>query len=178
MCRSFGEGSCEHRPAAAERDGSACPRLLGRILDHDSKRCSSSTAPTHLLGEREPEVYGSATLADVEGMCRAACADAGLTLDFRQSNHEGQLIDWVQEGRRGIAGVVINAAGYTHTSVALRDALSAATVPSVEVHISDISAREEFRRHSYLTDVTDHQVIGHGVDGYVEAIWWIAGRDG
>ena len=130
----------------------------------------------NLLGEREPEIYGSATLADVEELCRAACDEAGLTLDFRQSNHEGELIDWVQEGRRGITGMVVNAAGYTHTSVALRDALSAVTVPSVEVHISDIHAREEFRHHSYLTDVTDHQVIGHGVGGYVEAISWVAGK--
>ena len=130
----------------------------------------------NLLGEREPEIYGSATLADVEDLCRRACEDAGLTLDFRQSNHEGRLIDWVQEGRRGIAGLVVNAAGYTHTSVALRDAMSAVTVPRVEVHISDIHAREEFRHHSYLTDVTDHQVIGRGVDGYVEAIQWVGTR--
>ena len=128
----------------------------------------------NLLGEREPEIYGTATLQDVENLCRIACNAQGLTLDFRQSNSEGQLIDWVQEGRRGIAGMVVNAAGYTHTSVALRDALSAVTVPRVEVHISDISAREEFRHHSYLTDVTDHHVIGHGVDGYGEAISWIA----
>lgn len=128
----------------------------------------------NLLGEREPEIYGSAALADVEAMCREACEAAGLTLEFRQSNHEGTLVDWMQEGRRGITGMVVNAAGYTHTSVALHDALAAVTVPSVEVHISDIHAREVFRRHSYLTPVTDHQVIGHGVDGYVEAIEWIA----
>ena len=127
----------------------------------------------NLLGEREPEIYGSSTLADVENLCRLACNAQGLALDFRQSNSEGTLIDWVQEGRRGIAGLVINAAGYTHTSVALRDAMSAVTVPSVEVHISDIHAREEFRHHSYLTDVTDHQVIGRGVAGYVEAIHWV-----
>jgi 3-dehydroquinate dehydratase-2 len=127
----------------------------------------------NLLGEREPEIYGSSTLADVETLCRLACNAEGLTLDFRQSNHEGVLIDWVQEGRRGIAGLIVNAAGYTHTSVALRDALSAVTVPRVEVHISDIHAREEFRHHSYLTDVTDHQVIGRGVAGYVEAIQWV-----
>ena len=130
----------------------------------------------NLLGEREPEVYGSATLADVEALCRAAAEPAGLTVDFRQTNHEGTLVDWVQEGRAGIAGIVVNAAGYTHTSVALRDALSACRVPRVEVHISDIHAREEFRHHSYLTDVCDHHVIGHGVQGYAEAVEWIAGR--
>jgi 3-dehydroquinate dehydratase-2 len=130
----------------------------------------------NLLGEREPEVYGTATLADVEALCREAAERAGLAVDFRQTNSEGTLIDWVQEGRSGIAGIVLNAAGYTHTSVALRDAVSACRVPRVEVHISDISAREEFRRHSYLTDVCDHHVIGHGVPGYAEAIEWVAGR--
>ena len=130
----------------------------------------------NLLGEREPEVYGSATLADVEALCLEAVERAGLVLDFRQSNHEGTLVDWVQEGRAGIAGLVVNAAGYTHTSVALRDALSACRVPRVEVHISDIHAREEFRHHSYLTDVCDHHVIGHGVQGYAEAIAWVGER--
>lgn len=132
----------------------------------------------NLLGEREPEIYGSDTLADVEALCRTACEAAGLSLEFRQSNHEGVLIDWLQEGRRGIAGVVLNGAGYTHTSVALRDTLSAVTVPKVEVHISDIHAREEFRHFSYLTEVTDFQVIGHGVQGYVEAISWIGQQQG
>ncbi|MFQ6173079.1 type II 3-dehydroquinate dehydratase [Oryzobacter sp. R7] len=131
----------------------------------------------NLLGEREPGVYGHDTLADVEALCVEAAAAHGLTVDFRQTNHEGTLVDWVQEGRSGIAGIVVNAAGYTHTSVALRDALSACRVPRVEVHISDIHAREEFRRHSYLTDVCDHHVIGHGVRGYAEAVDWVgAGR--
>lgn len=130
----------------------------------------------NLLGEREPEVYGDATLADVERLCRTACAEADLGLDFRQTNHEGTLIDWVQEGRHDSAGLVVNAGGYTHTSVALRDALAAATVPKVEVHISDVTAREEFRRNSYLADVCDHHVVGHGVAGYVEAVAWVAAR--
>ena len=128
----------------------------------------------NLLGEREPEVYGRDTLADVERLCVEAAAGHGLTVDFRQTNHEGTLVDWVQEGRAGIAGIVVNAAGYTHTSVAVRDALSACRVPRVEVHISDIHAREEFRRFSYLADVCDHHVVGHGVAGYVEAITWLA----
>ena len=132
----------------------------------------------NLLGEREPEVYGNATLADVEALCRAAAERVGLVVDFRQTNSEGTLVDWVQEGRAGIAGIVINAAGYTHTSVALRDALAACRVPRVEVHISDITAREPFRRHSYLTDVCDHHVIGHGVQGYAEAVTWVAGQRG
>jgi 3-dehydroquinate dehydratase-2 len=130
----------------------------------------------NLLGEREPEVYGRATMADVEALCVEAAERTGLVVDFRQSNHEGTLVDWVQEGRVGTAGIVINAAGYTHTSVALRDALSACRVPRVEVHISDISAREAFRHHSYLRDVCDFHVVGHGVTGYAEAIEWVAGR--
>ena len=130
----------------------------------------------NLLGEREPEVYGTATLADVEALCLETAERVGLVVDFRQTNSEGALIDWVQEGRAGIAGLVVNAAGYTHTSVALRDALAACSVPRVEVHISDIAAREEFRHHSYLADVCDHHVIGHGVQGYAEAIAWVAHR--
>ncbi|KGN38286.1 type II 3-dehydroquinate dehydratase [Knoellia subterranea] len=130
----------------------------------------------NLLGEREPEIYGRETLADVHAMCLDACTRARLTLEFRQSNHEGVLIDWIQEGRRGIAGLILNGAGYTHTSVAMRDALSAVEVPKVEVHISDIHAREEFRHFSYLTDVTDFQIIGRGVRGYVEAIEWVAAQ--
>lgn len=128
----------------------------------------------NLLGEREPEVYGHDRLTDLEEVCRAAAARHGLVAECRQSNHEGVLIDWVQEGRRGIVGIVLNAGGYTHTSVALRDAVAACTVPVVEVHISDIHAREKFRHHSYLTDVTAHQVIGAGVPGYASAITWIA----
>jgi 3-dehydroquinate dehydratase-2 len=128
----------------------------------------------NLLGEREPAVYGHLTLADVEQVCRAAAAGAGLTVVARQSTHEGTLIDWVQEGRLGIAGIVLNAGGYTHTSVALRDAVSACEVPVVEVHISDIHAREPFRHHSYLSDVVAHHVIGRGVPGYAEAIGWLA----
>jgi 3-dehydroquinate dehydratase-2 len=129
----------------------------------------------NLLGEREPEIYGSETLADVEELCRAACEAAGHELDFRQSNHEGVLIDWVQEVRHTAFGLVVNAGGYTHTSVALRDALSAVRARKVEVHVSDIHAREAFRHHSYLTDVCDHAVIGHGTRGYVEAIDFIVG---
>lgn len=130
----------------------------------------------NLLGERQREIYGTATLSDVEGICAAACQAAGLDLDFRQTNHEGRLVDWVQEGRAASAGIVINAAGYTHTSIALRDALAVCRVPRVEVHISDIHAREDFRQFSYLADVCDHHVVGHGVQGYREAVEWLAGR--
>lgn len=128
----------------------------------------------NLLGERQPEVYGSATLADVEELCAAECRRHGFTVDARQTNHEGVLIDWVQEVRHSATGLVINAGGYTHTSVALRDALAAVSALKVEVHISDIYTREAFRHTSYLTDVCDHHVIGHGIQGYAEAIHWVA----
>ena len=130
----------------------------------------------NLLGEREPEVYGSATLADVEVLCHEAATASGLVLDFRQSNHEGVLIDWVQEGRAGIAGIVINAAGYTHTSVALRDALSACRVPKVEVHISDIHAREAFRHTSVIAPVCRGQIAGFGVQSYLLGLLALVGE--
>ena len=130
----------------------------------------------NLLGERESEVYGHETLADVERLCVDTAERYGLVADVRQTNHEGVLVDQVQEGRRGIVGIVLNAAGYTHTSVALRDAVSACRVPVVEVHVSDIHAREAFRHRSYLTDVCAHHVIGRGVAGYAAAVTWLAER--
>ncbi len=149
------------------------------LTDMDARTVLVLNGPNlNLLGERQPEVYGHDTLADVERLCRDEAARHGLDVDFRQSNHEGTLVDWVQEGRAGTAGIVLNAAGYTHTSVALRDALAACRVPRVEVHISDIRAREEFRHFSYLTDVCDHHVIGRGVAGYAEAIAWLAVTSG
>lgn len=130
----------------------------------------------NLLGEREPHIYGSETLADVEAMCRARAAELGLELDFRQTNHEGVLIDAIHEVRRSAAGVVINAGGWTHTSVAIRDALTNVVGPVVEVHISDIHAREDFRHHSYISDVADEVIVGRGTKGYAEAIEHVAGR--
>jgi 3-dehydroquinate dehydratase-2 len=124
----------------------------------------------NLLGEREPEIYGSQTLADVEALCRARCEELGWELDFRQTNHEGVLIDAIQEVRRSCTGLVLNAAGWTHTSVAIRDALAAVVAPVIEVHISDVHAREEFRRHSYISDVADEVIVGRGVQGYVDAV--------
>ena len=137
----------------------------------------------NLLGTREPSVYGSATLADVEELCRTEAARYGLTLEARQSNHEGELVDWVQEaGRRHAAGevlgVVLNGGAYTHTSVALRDAVGGVAVPTVEVHVSNVHAREPFRRHSYLSAVVAGIVVGFGVDGYALAIAGLARRAG
>ena len=124
----------------------------------------------NLLGEREPDVYGHETLADVEDMCRTHADGLGMDLDFRQTNHEGVLIDAIHEVRRSAAGLVVNAGGWTHTSVAIRDALAAVAAPVVEVHISDVHAREDFRRHSYISDVAEHVIVGRGVRGYLEAI--------
>ncbi|QIK65035.1 3-dehydroquinate dehydratase [Nocardioides sp. HDW12B] len=128
----------------------------------------------NLLGRRDPEVYGTATLADVEQLCADGCADLGLTLDFRQSNHEGVLIDWVHEAFAGGWAVVGNFGAFTHTSIALMDALAVVEAPFVEVHISDIHAREEFRRTSYVGLVASDHVIGQGVAGYVEALRRVA----
>lgn len=132
----------------------------------------------NLLGEREPAVYGHETLADVEARCRHEAARHGLAVDFRQTNHEGVLIDWIQELRHSAAGFVVNAGAWTHTSIAIHDALAAVDGPVVEVHISDIHARESFRDHSYLTPVAVQVIVGHGVAGYEEAIAVVAAHTG
>ena len=154
----------------------------------------------NLLGKREPQIYGTQSMEQVLVEIQRAHMDVHFT--YLQSNHEGDLIDWVQEvgqptpipslkgrvvsdeamrqevegERQEVIGVVLNAGGYTHTSVALRDAVACANLPVVEVHISDISQREEFRRVSLLTDVCNHSIIGHGTKGYQEAVEWLLGR--
>ena len=130
----------------------------------------------NLLGEREPHIYGRETLADVEAMCAARADELGWALDFRQTNHEGVLIDAVHEVRHDAVGVVINAGGWTHTSVAIRDALTNVSGPVVEVHISDIHAREAFRSHSYISDIADDVIVGRGTAGYLEALDAIRAR--
>ena len=129
----------------------------------------------NLLGTREPEVYGHATLADVEALCAAAAAERGAEVECRQSNHEGVLIDWVQAAglahRNGqLAGIVFNPGAYTHTSVALHDAIKGSGVPVIETHISNVHAREAFRHHSYISPAAAGIVVGFGIDGYVLAI--------
>lgn len=124
----------------------------------------------NLLGEREPEVYGHETLADVEALCLARTQELGWELDFRQTNHEGVMIDAIHEVRRSALGLVVNAGGWTHTSVAIRDALAAVACPVIEVHISDVHAREGFRTFSYIADVATAVIVGRGTAGYVEAI--------
>jgi 3-dehydroquinate dehydratase-2 len=130
----------------------------------------------NLLGRREPEVYGTTTLADVDARARALGAELGLEVDARQSNHEGALIDAVQEAMTDFGAVVINPGGYTHTSVALRDALAALSVPVVEVHISNVHAREPFRDHSYVSPVATAVIAGAGVLGYELALRVCAAR--
>ena len=124
----------------------------------------------NLLGEREPEVYGAGTLADLEALCRERAAAHGWDLDFRQTNHEGVLLDAVQEVRHTAYGLVLNAAGWTHTSVALHDALALVRCPVVEVHLSDVHAREPFRHHSYVSPQAALVIVGRGQQGYAEAI--------
>ena len=124
----------------------------------------------NLLGTREPEIYGTTTLADIEKMCAEAAEKRGFAIDFKQSNHEGQLIDWVQAAGKAGSPIIINAAGYTHTSVALHDALKAVKVPIIEVHLSDPKARESFRHHSYIEAVARKSIVGKGAQGYIEAI--------
>lgn len=128
----------------------------------------------NLLGERDPTVYGTATLADVEERCRSEAELLGLSVEFFQSNHEGALIDKIHEVRRSAAAVVANFGAYTHTSIAILDALAVLTVPIVEVHLSDIHAREEFRQHSYISLVADEVIVGKGVEGYALALRHIA----
>jgi 3-dehydroquinate dehydratase-2 len=130
----------------------------------------------NLLGVREPHIYGRSTLADVEKLCRSTAERHGLALVFHQSNHEGQIIDWINEARaEKAAGLVINPAGHTTTSVAIMDALLAMESPVIEVHISNIHAREEFRRHSYISRAARAVICGLGINGYALAIAGLAG---
>lgn len=133
----------------------------------------------NLLGTREPQVYGSQTLADVQALCERAAAANGLALDFRQSNHEGELVDWIHEAGRlqaagQLAGVILNAGAYTHTSIALHDAIKGTGVTLIELHISNVHAREEFRHHSYISPVARAVMAGLGVNGYALAIAGLA----
>ena len=124
----------------------------------------------NLLGEREPAIYGRATLADIEKLCQARAAAKGRQLVFRQSNHEGELIDWVQEARTEAAALVINAAGYGHTSVALHDALKTLAIPVIDCHLSNPVAREGFRHHSYVSVAATGVVSGFGAASYELAV--------
>lgn len=130
----------------------------------------------NLLGIREPDVYGRQTYADLERLVREAAASLGVEVEIRQTNHEGVIVDWVQEARGVFDGIVMNPAAYTHTSVAILDALKAVSIPTVEVHISDVASREDFRQRSYVSLVAVKTIAGHGLDGYVEALRYLASR--
>jgi 3-dehydroquinate dehydratase-2 len=132
----------------------------------------------NLLGTREPEIYGAETLSDVEARCKARADALGVAIDFRQSNVEGELVTWVQEAWTSAAGLVVNAAAYTHTSVALLDALKACGLPIVEVHLSNIHQRESFRHKSYVSRAADGMICGLGSLGYELAIEAVAARIG
>ncbi|EKE71613.1 type II 3-dehydroquinate dehydratase [Oceanibaculum indicum] len=124
----------------------------------------------NMLGVREPAIYGRETLGDIEDACRAMAEDLGLGIDFRQSNHEGELVSWIHEARDSADGIVINAGAYTHTSVAILDALTLAELPVIEVHLSNIYKRESFRHHSYISPVAQGVLCGFGGQGYVLAL--------
>lgn len=124
----------------------------------------------NMLGQREPAIYGRDTLADIEAASRAKADALGLDIDFRQSNTEGELVDWTQSAGASHAGIIINAGGYTHTSVALLDALTVSGLPVVEVHLSNIFRREEFRHHSYISRAASGVICGFGLKGYLLAL--------
>jgi 3-dehydroquinate dehydratase-2 len=124
----------------------------------------------NLLGQREPEVYGRATLGDVETKVRERAAGLGAEVDFRQSNLEGELVAWIQQAKGKFDVIILNAAAYTHTSIALRDAISATGVPTIEIHLSNVHAREEFRHKSIIAPVCRGQICGFGVNSYVLAV--------
>jgi 3-dehydroquinate dehydratase-2 len=132
----------------------------------------------NLLGSREPAVYGSLTLEDLEARAREVGDELGLTVHCRQSNHEGALVDWIQEAGRAAQGIVLNAGAFTHTSVAIHDALRSVATPTIEVHLSNVHARESFRHHSYVSAVAAGIIIGLGVDGYDFALRALARRIG
>jgi len=130
----------------------------------------------NLLGKREPDIYGRESLADLEAACRAEAKVAGVALEFRQSNSEGELVTWIQEAREAAHGLILNAGAYTHTSVAILDALSTLTIPVIEVHLSNVFRRESFRHHSYVSLAATGVVAGLGFDGYTLALRALVGR--
>lgn len=119
------------------------------------------------LGRREPEIYGRTSLADIEAAVRQRAAERGVEVEFRQTNSEGQLVDWIQQAAGKFDAVVLNAGAYTHTSIALRDAIAATGLPTVEIHLSNVHAREEFRRHSLIAPVCRGVICGFGAHSYL-----------
>jgi 3-dehydroquinate dehydratase II len=128
------------------------------------------------LGTREPDVYGASTLADLAAQCQRVGAELGLEVDVRQTDHEGEMISWLHEAADAAAPVVLNAGAWTHYSIAVRDAATQLTAPLVEVHISNVHTRELFRHHSYISALASGVIVGLGIEGYLLALRWIAGR--
>jgi 3-dehydroquinate dehydratase-2 len=124
----------------------------------------------NMLGTREPKVYGSQSLADIEGLCQAKAAELGLNIDFRQSNSEGELVDWIQTAAKDHEAIILNAGAYTHTSIAILDALRASGLPIIEVHLSNIFQREEYRHTSYVSEAANGVICGFGSKGYELAL--------
>ncbi len=124
----------------------------------------------NLLGQREPGIYGADSLDAIRDRCNPLGEELGFVIDFRQSNHEGELVDWIQQADGASSGVILNAGGYTHTSVALHDAVRAGSVPVIELHLSNIHAREDFRQKSYISPVASGVIFGFGANGYQLAI--------
>lgn len=124
----------------------------------------------NLLGTRQPEIYGKLTLAEINQKVRALAKDLGVEVEIRQSNHEGELVTWIQEAPKKFGAIVINPAAYTHSSIAMRDALTAVGIPTVEIHLSNIHKRETFRRHSYIAEAAVGQIAGFGVESYLLGI--------
>ncbi len=121
----------------------------------------------NLLGKRQPEIYGKATLPDIENQLRALAKELGIEIDFRQSNSEAELVTWIQDAEGKFEALIINPAAYTHTSLAMRDAISAVGIPTVEIHLSNIHKREPFRHHSHIAEVAVGQIAGFGVNSYL-----------
>jgi 3-dehydroquinate dehydratase II len=129
----------------------------------------------NLLGTREPDIYGADTLADVEAKCAVKAQSLGLTIVFRQTNVEGELVNWIHEARGSASGIILNAGAYTHTSVALHDALKAVALPAVEVHLSNVYKRESFRHHSYISPAAHGVICGFGAQSYELALEGLSG---
>ena len=174
---------CLWRQKLLRVSASACPsRMSPRNRGAPAARFNAMAKPIYvlngpnlnLLGKREPEIYGSETLDDVRVRCEKRAKDYGLKIEFRQSNHEGELIDWVQEGREKASGLIVNAGALSHSSIGLLDALLATPIPCVEVHLSNIFAREPFRHHSHLSKGAKGVICGLGALGYELAVEAIA----
>jgi 3-dehydroquinate dehydratase-2 len=137
---------------------------------HSNKILILNGPNLNMLGVREPSLYGIHTLKDIESLCRTTAKEHGYKIDFKQSNYEGDLVTWIQKARGKFAAVIINAAGYTHTSVVIHDALKLLDCPIIEVHLTDPETREPFRHFSYITPVAAKVIKGKGAQGYIEAI--------